>query len=406
MKYKRSLFLYSLPSIPLTSAQIVVYIIIPSIYSVMPSVGITVTGFAIMFSRFTDMVTDPILGTYLDRLVPKIGWKVWLILGFPLISFGIYVLLNPIQEFEIVTLFIGLIAVTLGWTLYSIPWWGIGIAISTNSIKRFQIISAREILAIPGIIFGLIIAYLSEISGEMFLILSLLFISPLLIKKIPTPEKENKYSGGYFYNINVLLKTNHNFKRLCTAYFFIGLSNGLTSVLFILFVNFIIGGSPYFYLLTYFMSAFIGLPVIYLLVSKINKNKVWALFMLLACISFMPVSLLNHGDTNLFLLICIISGFCLGADLTIPAAIQAEIIYQAEKDENKILVGKIYSVWSLIQKLSLAISAGISLPLLGYFGFNPSEIEPFIYPLSIAYGVFPIILRLPAIFASIYINVD
>ena len=170
MKYKRSLFLYSLPSIPLTAAQMVVYIIIPSIYSVMPSVGITVTGFAIMFSRFTDMVTDPVLGTYLDKLVPKIGWKVWLIFGLPLISFGIYILLNPIQEFEIVTLFIGLIAVTLGWTLYSIPWWGIGIAISKNSIKRFQIISAREILAIPGVIFGLIIAYLSEISGELFLI--------------------------------------------------------------------------------------------------------------------------------------------------------------------------------------------------------------------------------------------
>ena len=90
MKNKRNLFLYSLPSIPLTSAQMIVYIIIPSIYSVMPSVGITVTGLAIMFSRFIDMFTDPVLGIYLDKLVSKVGWKVWLILGFPLISFGIY----------------------------------------------------------------------------------------------------------------------------------------------------------------------------------------------------------------------------------------------------------------------------------------------------------------------------
>jgi Na+/melibiose symporter-like transporter len=54
----------------------VVYIIVPSIYSVMPSVGITVTGFAIMISWFTDMVTDPVLGIYLDKLVLNIGWKV------------------------------------------------------------------------------------------------------------------------------------------------------------------------------------------------------------------------------------------------------------------------------------------------------------------------------------------
>ena len=406
MKNKRNLFLYSLPSIPLTSAQMIVYIIIPSIYSVMPSVGITVTGLAIMFSRFIDMFTDPVLGIYLDKLVSKVGWKVWLILGFPLISFGIFFLFNPIQEFEIFTLFICLIAVTLGWTLYSIPWWGIGIAISENSTIRFQIISVRELLAIPGVIFGLIIAYFLEFSGEIFLILSLLYITPLLIKTIPIPKKENRNSGGYFHNISLILKTNHNFKKLCIAYFFIGLSNGLTSVLFILFVSFIIGGNPYFYLLIYFMSAFIGLPVVYALVRKIKKNKVWALFMLLACISFMPVSFLTHGDTNVFVLICIISGFCLSADLTIPASIQADIIFQAEKDENKTLTGQIYSIWSLIQKLSLAISAGVSLPLLGYFGFNPSEIKPFISPLSIAYGAFPIILRLPAIFSSIYITED
>ena len=114
--------------------------------------------------------------------------------------------------------------------IYSITWWGIGIAISKNSIKRFQIISTREILTISGVIFGLI-----------------------------------------------------------TAYFFIGLFNGLVSALFILFVNFIIGGSPYFYLLIYFMSAVIGLPMIYSLVRKINKNKVWTFFKLLACVSFMPV---------------------------------------------------------------------------------------------------------------------
>ncbi len=154
------------------------------------------------------------------------------------------------------------------------------------------------------------------------------------------------------------------------------------------------------------MSAFIGLPVIYALVRKIKKNKVWAIFMLLACISFVPVSFLTHGDTNVFVLICIVSGFCLSADLTIPAAIQADIIFKVEKDENKTLTGQIYSIWSLIQKLSLAISAGVSLPLLGYFGFNPSEIKPFISPLSIAYGAFPIILRLPAIFSSIYITED
>ena len=52
---------------------------------------------------------------------------------------GIYILLNPIYKFEVLSLFLGLIAVTLGWTFFLIPWWSIGIAISENSSKvRFK----------------------------------------------------------------------------------------------------------------------------------------------------------------------------------------------------------------------------------------------------------------------------
>ena len=96
--------------------------------------------------------------------------------------------------------------------------------------------------------------------------------------------------------------------------------------------------------------------------------------------------------------VCILSGFCLGADLILPASIQANIVFNAQETKNSVLSGKIYSVWSLIQKLSLALSAGICLPAIGYFGFNPSEEQYLLTPLSFAYGIMPIILRLPAIF--------
>ena len=397
--------LYSLPSIPITSAQMIVYIIIPPIYSLLPNVGIAITGLAIMLSRFVDMISDPIMGTYLDSLVSKLGWKIWLIFGFPLISIGIYILLNPIYKFEALSLFLGLIAVTLGWTFFSIPWWSIGIAISENSSKnRFKIVSFRELLTIPGIILGLIIAYYSDSSGEIYLIISLFLLSPLLIKKIPIPKISIQEKNSYFYNIQLFFKYNKNFRNLCLAYFFIGLSNGITSILFILFVQYIIGGSAFYFLIIYFVSAFIGLPFIYLLGTKYKKNKVWIVFIILACISFLPVYFLENGDTIKFLMVCIISGLCLSADLILPASIQANIINQEQKKDNKVLVGKIYSVWSLIQKLTLAVSAGVCLPLLGYFGFNPSEVNPALGPLSVCYGITPIILRLPAVVFASYIK--
>ena len=394
-------FLYSLPSIPLAAAQIAVYIAVPAIYSKISAVGIGITGLVIMISRVIDMITDPILGTFLDRMVEKIGWKFWLLIGFPLISIGIFILFNPLDDLEIFSLLLGVIFVTLGWTFFSIPWWGIGIAISnSNSNDRFKVVSFRELLTIPGVILGLFLIHFSNISGEIFLIISILFLSPLFIKKIPIPNISNKKGTSYFLNIKNLFKDNSNFKYLCLSYFFIGLSNGVTSILFILFVEFIIGGSPRNFLSIYFISAFIGLPFVYMLASKYNKKRIWTSFIILACICFLPVVFLSNNSTTLFMVICIISGFCLSADLIIPSSIQADIIYKEQQKNKNILVGKIYSVWSFIQKLSLALSAGVCLPLLGYFGFNPSEINTQLLPLSFAYGIIPIILRIPAIICA------
>ena len=394
-------FLYSLPSIPLAAAQIAVYIAVPAIYSKIAAVGIGITGLVIMISRVIDMITDPILGTYLDRMVEKIGWKFWLLIGFPLISIGIFILFNPLDGLEIISLLLGVIFVTLGWTFFSIPWWGIGIAISnSNSNDRFKVVSFRELLTIPGVILGLFLIHFSNISGEIFLIISILFLSPLFIKKIPIPNISNKKGTSYFLNIKNLLKNNSNFKYLCLSYFFIGLSNGVTSILFILFVEFIIGGSPQNFLSIYFISAFMGLPFVYMLASKYNKKRIWTSFIILACICFLPVVFLSNNSTTLFMVICIISGFCLSADLIIPSSIQADIIYKEQQQNKNVLVGKIYSVWSFIQKLSLALSAGVCLPLLGYFGFNPSEVNTQLLPLSFAYGIIPIILRIPAIICA------
>ena len=391
-------FLYSLPSIPLAAAQIAVYIAVPAIYSKIAAVGIGITGLVIMISRVIDMITDPILGTYLDRMVEKIGWKFWLLIGFPLISIGIFILFNPLDSLEIISLLLGIIFVTLGWTFFSIPWWGIGIAISnSNSNDRFKVVSFRELLTIPGVILGLFLIHFSNISGEIFLIISILFLSPLFIKKIPIPNISNVKETSYFLNIKNLFKNNSNFKYLCLSYFFIGLSNGVTSILFILFVEFIIGGSPQNFLSIYFISAFMGLPFVYMLASKYNKKRIWTSFIILACICFLPVVFLSNNSTTLFMVICIISGFCLSADLIIPSSIQADIIYKEQQQNKNVLVGKIYSVWSFIQKLSLALSAGVCLPLLGYFGFNPSEVNTQLLPLSFAYGIIPIILRIPAI---------
>ena len=295
--------LYGLPSSPIAAAQMIVYIAIPPLYSTKPEIGLVLVGLTLMLSRFLDMLTDPILGNYLDQWVSKTGWRFWFITSWPLLSLGMYILLNPSKDNPFLNLSIGLIFVTLGWTIFSLSWWSMGIAISKNSLTRLKIISVREGFAIPGVIFGGLAPFIFENSGAAFFLVSLLLLAPIFLKGAPIPRKKNN-NKSFLSLIKSLLKKNNNFKNLLKAYFFLGLSNGLTSVLFILFVSYIVGGRPYIYLFVYFMSAFLGIPIVSYLGANYGKRKIWMLGMILSCFFFFPVVTLGYGDNIYFIVIC------------------------------------------------------------------------------------------------------
>ena len=396
--------LYGLPSSPIAAAQMIVYIAIPPLYSTKPEIGLVLVGLTLMFSRLLDMVTDPILGNYLDIWVSKTGWGVWFISSWPLLSFGMYILLNPSSDNPFLNLSIGLILVTIGWTIFSLSWWSMGIAISENSITRLKLISVREGFAIPGVIFGGLAPFIFQNSGAVFFLASLLLLAPMFLKEAPIQIKKNFKNKGFLFLIKSLLKENSNFKNLLKAYFFLGLSNGLTSVLFILFVSYIIGGKPYVYLFVYFISAFLGIPIVSYLGANYGKRKIWMLGMILSCVFFCPVVTLGYGDFTYFIVICSFTGLCLSADLSMPTSIQADIIANAEENYRQNLAGRYYAIWSLVQKLALALSAGLGLSLLSIFGFDPNNQESNFSILSLAYGILPIIFKIPAIIYSSYIK--
>ena len=169
-------------------------------------------------------------------------------------------------------------------------------------------------------------------------------------------------------------------------------------------MSYIIGGKPYVYLFVYFISAFLGIPIVSYLGANYGKRKIWMLGMILSCFFFCPVVTLGYGDNIYFIVICIFTGLCLSADLSMPNSIQADIIANAEENYGQNLAGRYYAIWSLVQKLALALSAGLGLSLLSIFGFDPNNQESNFSILSLAYGILPIIFKIPAIIYSSYIK--
>jgi Na+/melibiose symporter-like transporter len=108
--------------------------------------------------------------------------------------------------------------------------------------------------------------------------------------------------------------------------------------------------------------------------------------MALSIIAFAGASLLGSGDLLPFALICLASGLALGADLTLPAAIAADI------GERQGQAGACFGVWNFVAKLNLALAAGLSLPLLGLLGYVPGGSSG-LTSLTFAYALLPLAFK-------------
>jgi Na+/melibiose symporter-like transporter len=117
--------------------------------------------------------------------------------------------------------------------------------------------------------------------------------------------------------------------------------------------------------------------------------------MALSVLAFVSVVTLGAGDTTGFLVVCALSGMALGADLTVPGALLNQLIDRC--GERGRTDGAFMGWWNLATKLNLALAAGLSLPLLGLWGYAPGQQDAdAVLALGLAYGLLPCVLKLLA----------
>jgi GPH family glycoside/pentoside/hexuronide:cation symporter len=112
--------------------------------------------------------------------------------------------------------------------------------------------------------------------------------------------------------------------------------------------------------------------------------------------AFITASMLGTGDVIPFYIICVLSGVTLGADMTIlPAMLSARLEASGQSPSHA------FGMWGFITKMSFAIAAGVSLPLLAYAGYNPGTGNPetALRSLALTYAALPCALKIFAIIA-------
>jgi GPH family glycoside/pentoside/hexuronide:cation symporter len=150
------------------------------------------------------------------------------------------------------------------------------------------------------------------------------------------------------------------------------------------------------FLLLFFVAAAGAAPLWGRAAERHGAKRVLLAGMALAIAAFVFSALLGPGDLLPFALVCLASGAALGADLTLLAAIFARRMEKVSPDASRA-----FGLWAFTTKATLAVSAGVVLPLLGASGFvsgsGVANTPEALAMLTFLYALLPCALKLAAL---------
>jgi Na+/melibiose symporter-like transporter len=383
---------------------------LPTYYAQQSSLSLTAVGSALLLARTLDVITDPLIGWWSDRLNPTFSRFKQMILASGLLLIGVYQLWLPnLAEFSWWQLFFWSFITYLAWTAVAIPYLAMSAEISRQAHHKTLLASAREGFAIIGVLLVLSLPLISGLDAQAETFYSLLFTlfgvtliaGLLLLIKLPMLPMQTTTSIPPWQLLQQLWQKERQVFHIMPSYFLNNFANALPATLFLLFVSdyLQLASQTGLFLFVYFVAGLVSLPIWIKLAKQFGKQRTWQASMLLASLSFVGVFFLEPGDANGFILVSVLTGLSLGIDVAMPASIQADLTQTVKSQQTS---GLLFGLWGMLTKLALALAVGLAFPIIewsqNFRGGSDMTINLQTTTLLILYAGLPIILKLLAWF--------
>jgi len=395
---------YGALGLPLAFAALPLYVHVPRLYAGEAGLSLASVGAVLLAARIVDAVTDPLIGWARDH-VPRP--RAQLLAGVLLLGASLPLLLSPPAGTGASGLFVLLVLVSLGYSAASIGHAAWGAELTGTPTLRTRLVASREGFALLGVLLAAALpGLLAGADGEAAGVGRLVWVFlPLLggcaawtlLLAPPAPARPSPPGDGWRGMGTVL--GDRGFARLLLVLALNGIAAAVPSTTVLFFVTDVLqaGDRPGLFLVLYFLAAASSLPAWVALAARIGRLRAWLAGMLLAVVVFAWAGLLTAGDSGPYALICVLSGFALGADLALPPALLAELIARSGS-APRLAAGACFGWWNFVVKANLALAAGLALPLLALLGYAPGSREPdALAALSAVYAFLPLVLKLGAI---------
>lgn len=376
---RSALFSYGQLAFPLSFAGLPIYLHAPDFYAAEYGVALAALGTVLLLLRVVDAIQDPVIGWVSDRY--HTHRKSIVALGLMALATGFWMVFHPAENGTIWWFFLGILICTTGYSIVVINYQALGGLWRATTHQRTAITGWREALGLVGLLAAAILPTVlgsTENADKAFHLLSLIFLGLLTISAflffrwlasadIDKPDTVDETTNDWRAAFRSRWR-----RRFYAIYFFNAVASAMPAVLVIFFIRDRLEAEDLtgIFLLLYFVSGAIAMPLWQRVSSNVGKFRCWLIAMLVAILTFSWAMFLGPGDVIAYGIICVASGMALGADLALPPSMLADHISHRKAQAQ---ATSFFAILAFLTKGSLALATGLVLPALGFAGYQPGN---------------------------------
>ena len=412
----KTIYAHGTIGVPLAVIGYPLAIWIPAHYSGGLGLSLAMVGTILMLARFTDVITDPLMGELSDRFRTRFGRrKPWVLLGMPIMMLGVYKLFIPPDGVGILYFLTYLTLFFLGSTIIALPHRAWGAELSPDYHQRSRVTAAREFFVLGGLMLAATVPMVVEITsdgagvGELFSVMvsdaigafsgdfrekkivdratltgpvlmglayTIILVLPVCVFIVLTMVEEPPAIENETVPIKEgarMLWKNGPMRRVLIIVLMVIFGEAFRNAVSLFFIRDIIGvptiGAAYFF---YFVAGLGAIPFWLWLGRRIGKHLAFGGTLILVAMVSGANLFLSHGDYLPFFLLFIVKGFCFGGLQFLPVAMLADVVDVDTARSGGRRAGSYFAILGLTDKLAVALGTGMALNLVGLLGFDPS----------------------------------
>ena len=389
------LWRYALFSCALGMAGLPIYIHAPKYFVEQYEISLATLGLALLLLRSIDFFQDPLLGRLASSTLSRGSGPLWIAAAFMCVGmillFAIPAVTSPILWFSI-----SLIILFSGFSFAYIRIYAFGVE-AFGMDGQIKIAKWREAGTLIGICLAAAAPSILSLAGSNgYRNFAFLFCAPIIIATFLMSADFSKTFFKVQKQTTSIFPKDVGLQRLLLFVFLNAMPVAVTSTLYLFYVDHVLDlgvvGGPL--LILFFLSAAFSAPFWTRLADHYGALRILKLSMIVSIFSFVWAYNLNSGDVIAFSIICFTTGLTLGADMTILPATFAKRLAKTNHDAN---TG--FGVWNFSNKLALAVTAGVLLPLMEFVGFETQDMRSNSSReiLIISYAIIPCALKILAL---------